>query len=121
MDDFDADLKRAFASLEDPADNGFTAAVAHRVERAERAQTARAWLNQAAYGVAGGALAYGLVSIGQAVGPSMLAQLGLDFAQFHAAVATGSQQALLGAGIVPLVLAAIAGIGGVAAARTIAE
>lgn len=121
MNEFDADLKRAFASLEDPADAGFAVSVAHRVERRERALVARGWLNQAAYGVAGGALAYGLVSMFQSVGPAMMAQFGLDLAQMHGAVSAGAQQALLGAGFIPLALAAVAALGGVFVARTVAE
>lgn len=44
MSDFDLQLKRGFAEIADPAEDGFTVALATKVARKERFRQARAWL-----------------------------------------------------------------------------
>ncbi len=124
-DDFNADLKRAFAGLEDPPDAGFTAAVTHRVAGRERALAARGWLNNAAYAVAGGALAYALASyipaLASSLAPSVVEQVA-RVSDLYGGFAGGLRQATAST-ILPLIvmLGALAGVGGVAVARTVAD
>jgi hypothetical protein len=123
MTDFDAELKRAFAALEDPADNGFAAAVSARVARKESRLAALSVARIAAFAVAGGAFALAVISAAQTVGPGMVAQLGLEFTAAYGAVSKGASeaatlQAALGSILTPLLLAAAAGVGGLAVARS---
>jgi hypothetical protein len=122
----DADLKHAFAALEDPADDGFSVAVSARVAHREGRASILGAARAAAFGIAGVALALAAVSIIQAVGPGMVAQLGLDVTTAYGEVSKGapsvaSLQAALGSILTPLLLAAAAGAGGLAVARTTGE
>jgi hypothetical protein len=116
MDEFDSELRRAFASLEDPADDGFAAGVSRRVARGESQDRVRVWLNAAAFVVAGGAFAYGVFGIARAFAPSLTAEYGLRLAEAQGALANVNLAALA-AGLLPLVLAGGAVIGGLAVAR----
>ena len=126
MTEFDAELKRAFAAVEDPADGGFAHAVSARVARRERRLQILSVVRTGAFAIAGGAFALAVVSVAQTVGPGMVAQLGLDMTTAYGAVAKGasdaaSLQAAFGGILTPLLLAAAAGIGGLAVARTAAD
>ncbi|MGE0828069.1 MAG: hypothetical protein AB7O04_01810 [Hyphomonadaceae bacterium] len=121
MTDFDLDLKRAFATQEDPADDGFAVAVAGRVSRRERTLQVRKWAGVGAFTVAGGAFGFAVISLIQGLGPSLMAQFGLDLAVAHGALANGSALSALAAGLTPLLLAAAAGVGGLAVARTLTD
>lgn len=119
MREFDADLKRAFAALEDPADDGFSVAVVHRVARKEQARSVKGWAHLGAFVVAGGAFAYGVIGALQALGPGLMAEFGLGLAQAHGALSTGSLSAGMGALLTPFLLAAAIGVGGLAVARAV--
>lgn len=121
MPEHDPDLKRAFALLDDPADDGFTVAVAARVSRKEQMRKAARWGQFGAFGVAAAALAYGVVGLIQALGPGLMAEFGLGLAEAHGALASGSLSAGLGALSTPLLLAIAAGVGGLAVARGAAD
>lgn len=121
MPEHDPDLTRAFALMDDPADDGFTAAVAARVSRKEQMRKAARWAQFGAFGLAAVALAYGVAGLIQALGPGLMAELGLGLAEAHGALAGGSFSAGLGALATPLLLAIAAGVGGLAVARATAE
>lgn len=121
MREFDADLTRAFAALEDPADNGFATAVTRRVAFQEKARAVRGYVHLAAFAVAGGAFAFGVLGSFQAMGPGWMAELGLGLAEAHGALAAGSIPAGIGALLTPLLVAAAAGIGGLAIARAVTD
>jgi hypothetical protein len=126
MTDFDAELKRAFAGLEDPADQGFTAAVSARVAGREKRQSVLGVLRVGAFVIAGGAFLFAMASLVQLIGPMMVAQLGLEFTSAYATVSKGaadaaSLQGALASMLTPLLLAAAAGIGGLSIARSATE
>ncbi|HRP11275.1 MAG TPA: hypothetical protein PLK37_09605 [Terricaulis sp.] len=117
MNDFNALLKRSFAEADEPADDGFTVAVTHNVARHE---AAAAWRNRAyavCMGVAGLAVFYGVYALASALGPQLMAQIGLELAQANGALASGPSPAgqgvlsSLGAGMsqVLLIMATLAG------------
>jgi hypothetical protein len=123
MTDFNADLKRAFAALEDPADDGFAETVSARVAGRENRLAILGVLRIAAFAVSATAFALAVVSMAQAVGPGMVAQLGLELTTAYGAVSKGTAevstlQAALAGALTPLLLAAAAGIGGIAVARS---
>jgi hypothetical protein len=122
MDEFDSELRRAFAALGDPADEGFTASVAKRVGRGERARAAQGWLNVAAFVVAGGAFAYGLFGVVQVIGPALAGEFGLGLAKIHGALTGGADRLPgLGAALMPLLMTAAAVAGGLFVARAASE
>ncbi|MBI1186235.1 MAG: hypothetical protein GC206_02715 [Alphaproteobacteria bacterium] len=117
MPEHDPDLKRAFALVDDPVDDGFTVAVSTRVARKERVRSAGRWAQFGAIMVAGAAVAYGVVGAAQSLGPTLMGEVGLGLAQAHGALAGGSLSAGLGAAVIPLFIAVAAGVGGLAVAR----
>ncbi|MBL8550877.1 MAG: hypothetical protein JNJ73_12905 [Hyphomonadaceae bacterium] len=126
MTEFDTHLKAAFAEIEDPADDGFAAGVSQKVSRRESRAKAVGLIRVGAFAMAGGALALAVISIAQAVGPGMVAQFGLDMTTAYGEVSKGaataaSLQAALGGMLTPILLAAAAGIGGLAATRAASE
>jgi hypothetical protein len=126
MDEFDSELRRAFAALEDPADGGFAAQVSTRVARKERARSVQGWLNVAAFLVAGGAFAYGLFGVLQSMVPAALAALGFGVSEVQSAWMAsrdlaGVNVTGLGAALTPLLLAAAVAVGGLVAARAATE
>jgi len=118
---FDPDLKRAFALMDDPTDDGFTVAVTGAVARREKARAFARWAQLGAFVAAAGAFAYGIVGAFQALGPGIMAEFGLGLAQAHGALASGSVSAGLGAVLTPLMIAVATGIGGLAVARASVE
>jgi hypothetical protein len=127
MNAFDAELRRAFAESDEPADAGFSVAVSHRVARHERLARASVVGRQAAVGVAMVAIAFGVLALARAMGPEMLASFGLELARAHGALsqADGLQPAAvltsLGGALSQFLIAAAAAAGGVAAFRAVQE
>jgi hypothetical protein len=100
--------------------------VSTRVAGAERRRNALEVGRTAAFAIAGGALALAVLSIGQAIGPQLVAQLGLDVTTAYGAVSKGaataaSLQAAFGSMLIPALLAAAAGVGGIVLARQSAD
>ncbi len=85
--DFDVELTRAFALVEDPSDNGFTVAVGHRVARTETRRRIGRGLHTALMGVAGAAGAFALWQVVGAAAPQIVAGLGLNLAMLVTAQA----------------------------------
>jgi hypothetical protein len=127
MNAFDTELKRAFAEFDQPVDDGFSVAVTARVARRERLASAGAMGRQVAVGLACVALAFGGLELVRAVGPQLMASLGLELARAHGALsqADGIQpSALLTAmsgGLTQILLAAATAVGGLAAYRAVQE
>jgi len=121
MDEFDSELRRAFAAIPDPVDAGFTASATKRVARLEQRRSARDWLSVVALGVAGVAVGLAIFSALRGVAPTFASDLGLSVAQLHGALTSGRYLAGLGAALLPLLLAAGAAAGGLAIARAATE
>jgi len=127
MNDFDALLKRSFAEADEPADDGFSVAVTHSVARRE---AAAAWRNRAyavCMGVAGLAVFYGVYSLASALGPQVMAFVGLELAQANGALASGPSEvgqgilSSLGAGMTQVLLISATLAGGAVAFRTVRQ
>ncbi|GAM99720.1 hypothetical protein U91I_03375 [alpha proteobacterium U9-1i] len=116
MSEFDALLKRSFAEAHEPADDGFTVAVTHRVAKREKAAQARFGMQMAGLGVGLAAVSYGLYALASVLGPEVAATAGLELARVHGAMSGGPSVSFtdvvqsLGAGLsqVLLVTAAVA-------------
>lgn len=123
MSDFDALLKRSFAEAHEPADDGFTVAVARRVEKREKAAQARFGMQMAGLGIGLAAVSYGLYALLAAFGPELAANAGLELARVHGAMSGGPSVSLstmaqsLGAGLTQVLLIAGAMTAGVVAFR----
>jgi hypothetical protein len=86
MNDFDALLKRSFAEAHEPADDGFSVHVAHKVAARERAIETRKAVFGVAWAAAGTAMVYGLYGVAGAFGQDVLAAVGLEIARAHGAL-----------------------------------
>lgn len=78
MTDLDALLKRSFAEIEEPADDGFSARVAHAVGRKESALKLGEAVRLAVGALAIAALAYGVYVVAIALGLESLLSLAGD-------------------------------------------
>ena len=123
MTAFNALLKRAFAEAPEPADDGFSAAIAHRVARREAGAKTRALLHSAGLAVAAVAAAYGLWGLAAGMGGAELAasaelELSRAYGELSAApsLAEAALQAI-GVGLSQIMLAAAVLAGGAAAYR----
>lgn len=124
MNDFNALLKRSFAEADEPADDGFALAVTQHVARREAAAVWRARAYAVCMGVAGLAVLYGVYAMAVAIGPQLIAFAGLELAQAHGALASGSAPAglgLFGAGITQMLLSGAALAGGAVAYRSVRQ
>lgn len=128
MSDFNAFLTRSFAEEHhEPADDGFSVAVAKGVARRETSNQVMQTTVTVGMAAAAAAVAFGLYSFGSAIAPEVQATLGLEFARAHGAVSGAPAQAQgllasLSAGMTQLLFVAAAVIGGGAVAyRTIQE
>ncbi len=122
---FDADLKRAFAAYEEPADQGFSVAVARRVAGRERSAQVLDAIHRGAMIVGVLAAAYFAFEIVAALGPGLLASFGLEI--FHArgafdqasfSLPIAPMLNVLGASMVQVTLALAAVAGGLVVVRT---
>jgi hypothetical protein len=129
MNAFDAELRRSFAEMDEPLDDGFSVSVTHRVAGKERSARAIQVGHQVAVGAAAVALAFGGFSLLQAFGPELMASVGLELARAHGALSQAegasfqpmSVFASFGGALTQLLLAAGAAAGGVAAFRAVQE
>ena len=119
---FEADLRRSFAAIEDPVDDGFSFAVSAKVGQRERAAKAGMWARAAAFALAGGAAAFGVISLVQGVGPALLTQVGFGVLAVQSALAGGDFSQIGASAILGQTLIALGmGAGGVAAYRAVSE
>jgi hypothetical protein len=113
MDAFDATLKRAFAEASEPVDDGFSAGVSFAVARGEKAFVNRTIVQGVLMAAAAVAVGYGLYLFFQALGPQIMASVGLEFARAYGALGSGAgfDLATMGAGLtqIMLVMGALAG------------
>jgi hypothetical protein len=127
MSDFEAVLRRGFAEIDEPSDEGFSHAVAGRVAGRVRMAKLGAAGRSLAVGVACIALAFGGLELFRAFGPQVLATAGLELARAHGALtqAEGVQPATLlasmGGALTQVLLAGAAAAGGLAAFRASQE
>jgi hypothetical protein len=123
MDQFNATLKRAFAEAPEPEDNGFTVRVSARVAKREREGLAWVLTQRVGFAAAGSAIALGAFQFVQAIGPQLMASLGLELARAHGAMSenTFSVSMDLGVGLTQILLVAAALAGGAAAYRAVQE
>lgn len=127
MNDFDALLKRSFAEAHEPADDGFSVHVAHKVAARERTAEARKALFGLAWAAAGTAMVYGLYSLAGVFGQDVLAVAGVELARAHGAlsnVSSGGADSLfqsVSAGMVQIVLMSTAALAGGAVAYRAAQ
>jgi hypothetical protein len=127
MTEFDALLKRSFAEMDEPADDGFTVAVTHVVKRREAAATLRSRAYAVAMGVAGLAVFYGVYALASVLGPQVLAVAGLELAQAHGALVSGPSEAgqgvlsSLSAGMTQVLLITATLAGGAVAYRSVRQ
>jgi uncharacterized membrane protein YuzA (DUF378 family) len=120
MTDFNATLKRAFAEAHEPADDGFTVAVTHRVARREKSSL---WLLSAqgvGIAAAAAAIVYGLMGAFGAYGAEVLASFGLEVARAHGALTQASAINLgtVAAGLTQIVFVVAGLAGGAVVYRT---
>lgn len=113
MDAFDATLKRAFAEAAEPVDDGFSSGVSLAVARGEKAFVNRTIVQGVLMSAAAVAVGYGLLLFFQAIGPQIMASLGLELARAYGAVGSsaGFDVNLMGLGLtqIILVMSAVAG------------
>jgi hypothetical protein len=122
FDAFEADLRRAFAGIEDPADDGFAMAVSRRVARRERGAELGVWARAAAFAVAGAAGATAVFALAQTAGPMLMAQFGMTFVTVQSALAAGDWSTGAASMVMTQALLALGlGAGGVAAYRAVAD
>lgn len=125
MTEFDTLLKASFAEADMPADDGFSARVSHSVERREQAAQVRNIAYSVGMAAGGAAVAYGLYGVASAYGPQLLAELGLDIARAHGALASAPTPSMaaqglmqsLGAGLTQILLVVGVLTGGAVAYR----
>lgn len=125
MTEFDALMKREFATAAEPADDGFSVRVGQVVARQEAAAKTRALAQNVGMAAAGAAICYGLYAFASAFGQEMMASVGLELARAHGALSTassvdGAAQGLMqsmGAGMTQILLATAALAGGAVAYR----
>jgi hypothetical protein len=132
MSEFDALLKRSFAEAHDPADDGFSVNVAHKVARSEKALQLRTHFQNIGMAIGGAAVAYGVYAFVGAFGQDLLATAGLEVARLHGSMsaapvadaagdAAGATQGMLrsmGAGLTQVLLFAGVLAGGAVALRS---
>lgn len=128
MSEFDAFLTRSFAEEHhEPADDGFSVAVAKGVARREISNQVMQTTVTVGMATAAAAIAFGIYSFGSAIAPEIQAALGLEFARAHGAVSGAPVQAQgfltsMSIGMTQLLFVAAALVGGGAVAyRTIQE
>lgn len=129
MSDFDALLKRSFAEIAEPVDDGFSSAVARSVSVRERTIEARKAIFGVAWAAAGAAVLYGLYSAAGAFGQDVMAVAGLEVARAHSALsdapsvsgATASLLQSLSVGTMQVVLMTAAALAGGAVAYRAAQ
>ncbi|MBI1250346.1 MAG: hypothetical protein GC189_02610 [Alphaproteobacteria bacterium] len=120
--DFDAELRRTFATAEGPVDDGFSVAVAHRVAAKERGAQLGAWARLAALLVAGGAAAYGVIALIRELGPMLMAQFGMEVVTLQSALANANAgEAVSSMMLTQMLIVLGLGAGGVAAYRAVSE
>lgn len=130
MNEFDSILKRSFAEVHEPSDDGFSVRVAEGVARRERTNRAFGLVQAAGMSVAGVAIVYGAYAVASIYGQDLLASAGLEFARVHGALSTGApavstqSQGILqsiGAGLSQILLVTAALAGGAVAYRAAQE
>lgn len=127
MTELNALLKRSFAEIEEPADDGFTVQVGRAVARREASAVMRGRVYAAAMVLAGLAVFYGVYALAQALGPQIMAIFGLEIAQAYGAIASGPSETgqgilqSLGAGMTQLLLITGALVGGAATLRAVRQ
>lgn len=125
MSDFDALLKRSFAEAHEPADDGFVVNVGHAVAKREASLKLRDYMQLGAVTVGAAAVSWGLYAVAGAVGPELMASVGLEVARAHAAVSTAPDAGAaaqgfiqsMGAGLTQILLVTAALAGGAVAYR----
>jgi hypothetical protein len=119
MDAFDATLKRAFAEASEPVDDGFSEGVSFAVARGEKAFVNRTIVQALLLAAAAIATGYGLLVFLQAVGPQIMASLGLELARAYGALGNGGGPDLTipGVGLVQIMLVMSVVAGGAALYR----
>lgn len=125
MSDFDALLKRSFAEAHEPADDGFVVNVGHAVAKREASLKLRGYVQLGAVTVGAAAVSWGLYAVAGAVGPELMASVGLEVARAHAAVSTAPDAGAaaqgfiqsMGAGLTQILLVTAALAGGAVAYR----
>ncbi len=127
MTEFNALLKRSFAEIEEPADDGFTVKISHAVARREASAVLRGRVYAGAMLLAGLAVFYGAYALVQALGPQIMAMFGLEIAQAYGALASGPSETgqgilqSLGAGMTQLLLITGVLAGGAATFRAVRQ
>ncbi|MCR6643229.1 MAG: hypothetical protein NVV62_01030 [Terricaulis sp.] len=127
MTELNALLKRSFAEIEEPADDGFTVKIGHAVARREASAVLRNRVYAGAMLLAGLAVFYGVYALVQALGPQIMAMFGLEIAQAYGAIASGPSATgqgilqSLGAGMTQLLLITGALAGGLATFRAVRQ
>lgn len=87
MNEFDALLKRSFAEAHEPADDGFSVAVAARVASSEKALQIRAVVQSFGMALGGAVAMYGGYVFLGAYGQEFIASAGLEIARIHGSLA----------------------------------
>jgi hypothetical protein len=90
MSEFDALLKRSFAEAHDPADDGFSVNVAHKVARSEKSLELRTHFQNVGMAIGGAAALYGVYAFVGAFGQDLLASAGLEAARLHGSMSSAS-------------------------------